>query len=43
MVLANVVRMGLEIRKSHDGRQIRLEANGPGECDEDGMEIRETS
>ncbi len=35
--LANVVRMGLEVSESYDGRQLRLEANGSGECGEDGV------
>ncbi len=43
MVLANVVRMGLEVRKSHDGRLLRLEANGSGECGEDGVGGQEVS
>ncbi len=41
--LAKVERLLLKVRKSHGGRLLRLEANGSGECGEDGMEIRETS
>ncbi len=41
--LAKVERMALQVRKSHDRRQLRLGANGSGECGEDGMQIREAS
>jgi hypothetical protein len=36
--LAKVERMVLEVRKSHDKRQLRLEANGSGEGSEEGAE-----
>jgi hypothetical protein len=32
-----VERILLKFRKSHDGRLLRLEANGSGECGEDGV------
>ncbi len=35
--LAKVDRILLKFRKSHDGRLLRLEANGSGECGEDGV------
>ncbi len=41
--LAKVERMVLKFRKSHDGRLLRLEANGAGEGSKDGMEVREAS
>jgi hypothetical protein len=35
--LAKVERMALQVRKSHDRKQLRLEADGSGECGEDGV------
>ncbi len=34
-------RMVLQVRKSHDGRLLRLEANGSVECGEDGVVSQE--